>query len=41
MMEAKDKLINGNGNQIFHAKINIDKDGNDILEIGTDLYYGE
>ena len=41
MMEAKNKLINGNGNQIFHAKINIDKDGNDILEIGTDLYYGE
>ena len=41
MMEAKNKLINGNGNQIFHAKINIDKDGNDILEIGTDHYYGE
>jgi len=41
LMEAKNELINGNGNQIFYAKINVSEDGKDILEIGTNHYYGE
>jgi len=41
MISAKNELINGNGNQIFHAKISVSDDGKDILEIGSDHYYGE
>jgi len=41
LISVKDQLINGNGNQIFHAKINTSEDGKDILEIGTSHYYGE
>ena len=41
LMAVKDQLINGNGNQIFHAKISTSEDGKDVIEIGTDHYYGE
>jgi hypothetical protein len=41
LLAAKDELINGNGNQIYHAKINEGEDGKDLLEIGTEHYYGE
>jgi len=41
LLNAKDDLIKGNGNQIYHAKISTSEDGKDILEIGTTHYYGE
>ncbi len=41
LLSAKEELINGNGNQIYHAKVNIGEDGRDLLEIGSDHYYGE
>jgi hypothetical protein len=40
LLNAKDDIINGTGNQIFFAKINQDEEGNDKLEISTDYYYG-
>jgi hypothetical protein len=41
ILSVKDDLINGNGNQIYHAKITSGEDGRDLLEIGTSHYYGE
>ena len=41
LLNVKDDLINGNGNQIYYAKVNVGEEGQDLLEIGTDHYYGE
>jgi hypothetical protein len=41
LLAVKNELINGNGNQIFHAKVSISEDGKDLLEIGSDHYFGE
>lgn len=41
LLNAQDLLVNGNGNQIYFAKIKESEDGKDSIEIGTDYYYGE
>lgn len=41
LLSAKEDLVNGNGNQIYHAKVNVGENGKDLIEIGTNHYYGE
>lgn len=40
LLNAKEELVNGSGNQVFHAKIALSEDGKDLIEIGTDSYFG-